>query len=100
MLYQSSCEEHKYLAGLRKEKDSFESLIRERGVRSARLTPEELIDGFLQSMLIPIYEDQAAPGSGSTDALIKTISTRVAGGRKEVSTEPSRVRHDTTAHRF
>ncbi|KZV76813.1 hypothetical protein PENSPDRAFT_645911 [Peniophora sp. CONT] len=74
MLYQSSCEEHKYLAGLRKEKDSFESLIRERG-----------------SMLIPIYEDRAAPGSGSADALIKTISTRVAGGRKEVSTEPSRV---------
>ena len=33
MLYQSSCEEHKYLAGLRKEKDSFESLIKERGVR-------------------------------------------------------------------
>jgi DNA excision repair protein ERCC-4 len=32
MIYQSSSEEHKYLAGLRKEKDSFESLIKERGV--------------------------------------------------------------------
>jgi DNA excision repair protein ERCC-4 len=32
MLYNTSCEEHKYLAGLRKEKDSFERLIRERGV--------------------------------------------------------------------
>lgn len=32
MLYQTSCEEHKYLAGLRKEKDSFENLIKERGV--------------------------------------------------------------------
>lgn len=32
MLYQTSCEEHKYLAGLRKEKDAFEKLIKERGV--------------------------------------------------------------------
>ena len=51
-----------------------------------------------QSMLIPIYEDRVAPGSGSADALIKTISTRVAGGRKEVSTEPSRVRHNSTGY--
>ena len=33
MVYQLSCEEHKYLAGLRREKDSFERLIKERGVR-------------------------------------------------------------------
>lgn len=33
MLYQLSCEEHKYLAGLRREKESFERLIKERGVR-------------------------------------------------------------------
>lgn len=33
MVYGDSCEEHKYLAGIRKEKASFERLIRERGVR-------------------------------------------------------------------
>ena len=32
MVYHLSCEEHKYLAGLRKEKDAFERLIKERGV--------------------------------------------------------------------
>ncbi|KAI0056711.1 hypothetical protein BV25DRAFT_1976751 [Artomyces pyxidatus] len=73
MVYQTTSEEHKYLAGLRKEKDSFERLIKERG-----------------SMLLPLYEDHRA-GSEAGDALIKTISTRIAGGRKEVSTDPSRV---------
>lgn len=32
MVYSNSCEEHKYLAGIRKEKESFERLIKERGV--------------------------------------------------------------------
>ena len=32
MMYRLSCEEVKYLAGLRKEKESFERLIKERGV--------------------------------------------------------------------
>ena len=34
MIYENSCEEHKYLAGIRREKESFERLIKERGVRS------------------------------------------------------------------
>ncbi|KAH9934024.1 uncharacterized protein BXZ73DRAFT_89675 [Epithele typhae] len=71
MMYKLSCEEGKYLTGLRREKDSFERLIRERG-----------------SMLMPIHEER---GSVANDALIRTISTRMAGGRKEVSTEPARV---------
>jgi hypothetical protein len=32
MIYQMTAEEHKYLASLRKEKDAFGRLIRERGV--------------------------------------------------------------------
>lgn len=32
MVYSNSCEEHKYLAGIRREKNSFERLIKERGV--------------------------------------------------------------------
>ncbi|KAH9846206.1 hypothetical protein C2E23DRAFT_853988 [Lenzites betulinus] len=71
MMYKMSCEEGKYLTGLRREKESFERLIRERG-----------------SMLMPIFEDRA---SAAGEAIIKTISSRIAGGRKEVSTEPARV---------
>ena len=32
MVFRDSCEEHKYLAAIRKEKESFERLIKERGV--------------------------------------------------------------------
>ncbi|KAG2739065.1 hypothetical protein P692DRAFT_20392195 [Suillus brevipes Sb2] len=71
MVYQLCCEEHKYLAGLRREKESFEKLVKERG-----------------SMLLPIFEDKHA---GKSDAVIKTISTRLAGGRKELSTVASQV---------
>ncbi|KAJ7062873.1 hypothetical protein C8F01DRAFT_985778 [Mycena amicta] len=71
MVYGNSCEEHRYLAGVRKEKDAFQRLIKERG-----------------SMLLPIFEDK---GDGRQDALIKTISTRVAGGRREVRAEPAQV---------
>ncbi|KAH0838837.1 hypothetical protein J3R83DRAFT_7247 [Lanmaoa asiatica] len=73
MLYQLSCEEHKYLAGLRREKESFERLIKERG-----------------SMLLPIYEDKRL-GSKTGEQIIKSISSRLAGGRKELSTQASQV---------
>ncbi|KAI6043131.1 hypothetical protein EDC04DRAFT_2962374 [Pisolithus marmoratus] len=71
MIYQLSSEEHKYLAALRHEKDSFERLIKERG-----------------TMLNPVFEDQR-PKTG--DQFIRTISTRLAGGRKELSAQPSQV---------
>ncbi|KAJ3500275.1 hypothetical protein NMY22_g19311 [Coprinellus aureogranulatus] len=61
MLYSNSCEEHKYLAGLRKEKDSFERLIKERG-----------------SMLLPIFEERRE-GTGHSEDTVKTISSRSAG---------------------
>ncbi|EGN92951.1 hypothetical protein SERLA73DRAFT_127060 [Serpula lacrymans var. lacrymans S7.3] len=72
MIYQLSCEEHKYLAGLRREKESFERLIKERG-----------------SMLLPIFQTQTS-GKGE-NTFIKTISSRFAGGRKELSTTPPQV---------
>lgn len=37
VVYTNSCEEHKYLAGIRREKESFERLIRERGVGGLRV---------------------------------------------------------------
>ncbi|KAF9042328.1 hypothetical protein BJ165DRAFT_1349294 [Panaeolus papilionaceus] len=73
MLYGNSCEEHKYLAGLRKEKDAFEKLIKERS-----------------SMVITLVDEQRE-GIGRSESVIKTISTRLAGGRRELNTEPSRV---------
>ncbi|KIJ60516.1 hypothetical protein HYDPIDRAFT_177372 [Hydnomerulius pinastri MD-312] len=73
MVYQLSCEEHKYLAGLRREKESFERLIKERG-----------------SMLLPIFEDKRL-GSKTGEHIIKTISSRLAGGRKELSAQTSQV---------
>jgi DNA excision repair protein ERCC-4 len=39
-------------------------------------------------MLLPILEDKH---TGRSDAVIKTISTRLAGGRKELSTVASQV---------
>lgn len=45
----------------------------------------------MQSMLLPIMEERTAGGSVG-DAIIKTISSRVAGGRKELNKEPSQVR--------
>jgi len=71
LVYNNSCEEAKYLSGVRREKESFERLIKERG-----------------SMLNPILEPRQ---SGTGETLIKTISTRIAGGRKQINTEPSRV---------
>lgn len=44
MVYQLSCEEHKYLAGIRREKESFERLIKERGVRTVNFLPRS-VDG-------------------------------------------------------
>ncbi|KAG5719298.1 DNA repair protein rad16 [Termitomyces sp. T112] len=71
MVYSNSCEEHKYLAGIRREKDAFERLIKERG-----------------SMLLPLFEVHR---DRTSDAMIKTISTRMAGGRRELNTRPSQV---------
>ena len=42
-------------------------------------------------MLLPIFEDRSAAAGGAGDAIIKTISSRIAGGRKELNKEPSRV---------
>ena len=44
-----------------------------------------------QTMLLPIHESNRA-ASDVGEAIIKTISSRVAGGRIELSAEQSRVR--------
>jgi hypothetical protein len=47
-------------------------------------------------MLLPILEERR-PGAGTSDALIKTINTRIAGGRREINKEPSQVGLDEFA---
>jgi len=42
-------------------------------------------------MVIPIHEQRRA-GSGTGDSIIRTISTRIAGGGKTATAEPSQVR--------
>ena len=49
MMYKMSCEEGKYLTGLRREKESFERLIKERGVR------------FRQSYRVPAAGSELIP---------------------------------------
>ncbi|KAF8649572.1 hypothetical protein AX16_005734 [Volvariella volvacea WC 439] len=71
LTYRDSCEEYKYLAAIRREKSAFENLIKERG-----------------SMLLPIFDDTR---QASNDSMIKTISSRLAGGRRELSKGPSQV---------
>lgn len=92
MFYGMSCEEHKYLAGLRREKESFERLIKERGVRILSWIPLFLTALRLvrQSMLMPILDGRRS-GSSAGDAIIRTISTRIAGGGKVATAEPSQV---------
>ena len=93
MVYSSSCEEHKYLAGIRREKEAFERLIKERGVCVVVVGFYHLLITsmiiFFQSMLFTLTDDRK---DGPNDAIIKTISSRRAGGRRELNTEPSRVR--------
>jgi hypothetical protein len=85
MIYHNCCEEHKYLAGIRREKESFERLIKERGVCCV----------FFMFFLADAYFGHTVHaitdlGRGE-DAVIKTISSCIAGGRRELSSEPSRV---------
>jgi len=70
MVYQLSCEEHKYLAGIRREKEPFQWLIKGRG-----------------SMLLPIMGGKIA-GASMGDSIVKTISSRMACGQKELIKEP------------
>jgi hypothetical protein len=60
MVYQMTTEEHKYLASLRKEKEAFERLIKERGVSTQPLTgamlpnfPRRCCSPFMKSNVLP-----------------------------------------------
>ncbi|KAI9839705.1 MAG: hypothetical protein M1837_002052 [Sclerophora amabilis] len=78
MYYGNSVEEQKYLSAVRKEKDAFEKLIRERANMSITLT----LDGR------GVEDPQ--------DQFLRTVNTRIAGGGRLAATaEPPRVVVDT-----
>ncbi|KAI5476750.1 DNA repair protein rad16 [Pseudohyphozyma bogoriensis] len=72
LMYKDSVEEQRYLSSIRKEKDAFEKLIREKG-----------------SMVIP-HEAEYRPGEEEDSATLRPINSRVAGGRI-VKTAPPKV---------
>ncbi|KAM0752073.1 hypothetical protein T439DRAFT_312194 [Meredithblackwellia eburnea MCA 4105] len=72
LMYKDSVEEQRYLSTIRKEKDAFERLIREKGV-----------------MAIP-HEAEYRPGDEES-ATLRTINSRIAGGSRQVRTEPPKV---------
>ncbi|KAG8744336.1 hypothetical protein FRC10_010316 [Ceratobasidium sp. 414] len=73
MTYSKTVEEHKFLAGQRREKNAFESLIKEKG-----------------NMVLTLEDPRR--GLGPSDSIIRTISSRIAGGGiREVNSEPPRV---------
>ncbi|KAG8765814.1 hypothetical protein FRC16_007849 [Serendipita sp. 398] len=76
-MWDTSAEEDMYLAELRREKDAFESLIRER------------------SNMVLVIQEKPSATQARTDALIRTISTRNAGGATLEMGKPL-VRYNTT----
>ncbi|KAK9493170.1 hypothetical protein V1508DRAFT_110892 [Lipomyces doorenjongii] len=74
MYYGGSIEEQRYLSAVRKEKDAFSKLIRERGNMAMVMTTD--------------VDDMAAP----EDAFLRKVNTRIAGGgRMDVIVTPPRV---------
>ncbi|KAI5200943.1 DNA repair protein [Aureobasidium subglaciale] len=73
MYYGGSVEEQRYLSAVRKEKDAFTKLIRERG-----------------SMAVTLTHDPA--GLDPQESFLRTVNTRIAGGGRLMATaEPPRV---------
>ncbi|KAK6503617.1 hypothetical protein TWF481_008626 [Arthrobotrys musiformis] len=74
MYYGGSVEEQAYLSIVRKEKDAFTNLIRQKSGMSITLTADSI------------------PGEDSQDKFLRTLNTRIAGGGRLVATsEPPRI---------
>ncbi|CAO1633670.1 unnamed protein product [Sympodiomycopsis kandeliae] len=78
LLYAASVEEQMYLSSLRREKESFEKLIREKS-----------------TMVIPLQADgEPVDSSSSSDGLLRTVNSRIAGGQRGVTKEAPRIIFD------
>lgn len=73
-LYVDSVEEQMYLGGLRREKDAFERLIREKA-----------------TMVIPLTTNGLPAEEDADQRMVRMLSTRIAGGQRLVSGRRPRV---------
>lgn len=74
LMYAESVEEQRYLSNLRREKESFERLIREKAM-----------------MALPLQADGRPAEQSADERLLRTINSRLAGGQRTASSEPPRV---------
>ncbi|KAE8224536.1 hypothetical protein CF319_g2591 [Tilletia indica] len=71
LMYQNSVEEQRYLSSLRREKDAFEKLIKEKA-----------------SMALPLQADRKPVAGYTNEMLLPTINSRIAGGQRATSERP------------
>nr|WJN24993.1 single-stranded DNA endonuclease [Sporisorium sorghi] len=74
LIYADSVEEQRYLSALRREKESFERLIREKSM-----------------MALPLSADGRPIAEDADQRFLRTISSRVAGGQRSATAEPPRI---------
>nr|WJN24991.1 single-stranded DNA endonuclease [Pseudozyma thailandica] len=74
LIYADSVEEQRYLSALRREKESFERLIREKSM-----------------MALPLSADGRPIAEDADQMFLRTISSRVAGGQRSATAEPPRI---------
>jgi len=74
LMYAESVEEQRYLSNLRREKESFERLIREKAM-----------------MALPLQADGRPAEQSADERLLRTINSRLAGGQRSATSEPPRV---------
>ena len=93
MYYGGSVEEQRYLSAVRREKDAFTRLIKEKGVCILKCIVIYRIQTLMgsQNMAVTFTLDGAAP-SDPQEQFLRTVNTRIAGGGRLAATaEPPRV---------
>ncbi|PWN49819.1 restriction endonuclease-like protein [Violaceomyces palustris] len=71
LMYSDSVEEQRYLSSLRREKESFEKLIREKS-----------------TMALPLQADGRPAAEDADERLLRSISSRIGGGQRSATTQP------------
>jgi DNA excision repair protein ERCC-4 len=75
MHYRDSVEEQRYLSSVRREKDAFTKLIREKATMPIQLG----------------HDDDDANGEENSSSLLRTVTSRIAGGQISATAEKPRV---------
>lgn len=92
MYYGGSVEEQRYLSAVRREKDAFTRLIKEKGVYSCIQSCERFyMLTYVQQMAVTLTLDGKGPDDPQ-EQFLRTVNTRIAGGGRLAATaEPPRV---------